>query len=89
MEYKTSKHVYFIQGKLTGLIKIGQSEAPETRMEGLQTGSPDILVLLGSVPCTDFKEGEIHRTFGAFKAHGEWFKPVPELLDFIARNATR
>lgn len=87
MKRDSTRYVYFIQGEATGLIKIGKANDPGTRLKGLQTGSPDHLVLLGVIPCTKTRETELHEDFKAFKVHGEWFKPSAELLSFIAKTA--
>jgi hypothetical protein len=54
----------------------------------MQIGSPDRLTLLGVMPCYDQSETILHQDFRAFNIHGEWFKPSPELLDYIKKNTT-
>ena len=79
-------YLYFIQGELTGLIKIGKTErSPTERLRSFQTGSPDKLLLLKSVryPKDQNYEKEVHDRFAHLRTHGEWFKPDDDLLLFI------
>jgi hypothetical protein len=79
---KPEELTYFMQGRLTGLIKIGRSKyTAEFRRDCLQVGSPDILVILKTV--LGEKEPEYHKKFAHLRQHGEWFTPAPELLEFI------
>lgn len=77
--------VYFVQHGSDGLIKIGRSEDPATRLASMQTDSPVELRLLVAieVPARHF-ETQLHRHFAAHRVHGEWFVPAPELLALIS-----
>ena len=82
--------VYFMQGQLTGLIKIGHTTRSSLvlRITQCQTGSPDILRLIGIVDYPDsieYNELYIQQLFNSFRVQGEWFRPNPELIDFIKR----
>ena len=73
---------YFIQGVMTRLIKIGfTSGAVLDRLETMQVGSPDELVVLKVV--SGNKERKYHDRFSLSRVRGEWFKPDIELLEFI------
>jgi Deoxyribodipyrimidine photolyase len=77
--------VYFIQaGGEGGLIKIGLSNAPAKRMKSLQSQNDLPLELLGVLPNAE-RSGEVgvHQMFADAREHGEWFRPVPELLEFL------
>ncbi len=87
--YGSPKEIYFIQGKTTGLIKIGQSSNVKRRLKDMQAGSPDVLVLLGTATFARIREGLIHRAFKTGLAHGEWFKPGERLLEFIRLFTTQ
>lgn len=67
--------VYFVEG--AGLVKIGRSDNPASRIRDLQAASPvqltTALILEGGV----LLEGAMHRRFAAFRRHGEWFA-LPE-----------
>lgn len=78
--------VYFVQAA-TGQIKIGHSGYALSRLECLQTGSPVRLRLLAVTPGSMVLEHELHRRFASARLHGEWFRPVPELLTFIKEIA--
>lgn len=75
--------IYFIQGEFGGLIKIGFTSNLSSRFHGLQCSSNTKLKLLASIIGEPDKELELHTKFDNFRKHGEWFEPVPELLDFI------
>lgn len=83
------RSIYFIQGEVTGLIKIGLAIDVRARLKDLQQGSPDRLSILGVMLCHQrgALERELHRRFDDCRAHGEWFEPRPALLAFIAEHA--
>lgn len=76
-------YVYFIEANQCEKIKIGFSLDPLTRLEELQSLSPDDLSLAGCFPGTKQTEQEIHRQFARFRSHGEWFQAHTDLSDFI------
>jgi hypothetical protein len=81
--------VYFIRAG-SGLIKIGVASCPIRRRAELQTAAPSILRLLGTIPgIGSGGETRLHAQFAGARSHGEWFRPVPELLAYIAKNASR
>jgi hypothetical protein len=64
--------VYFItDGEF---IKIGVAVDPQKRLNGLQTGNPRQLRLLGTVPGGTSLERGLHACFQARHVHGEWFR---------------
>lgn len=78
---------YFVQSEAGGPIKIGfTSKAPEERLCQLQTGSPTKLRIVGLIPLD--REKELHERFAKHHSHGEWFRPVKQLLDFIQKEAS-
>jgi hypothetical protein len=77
--------VYFISDcNDVGPIKIGVAECVDSRLEGLQTGSPVLLKVLATVPGGYAAERKLHRRFSATRLHGEWFERTPALLREIA-----
>jgi hypothetical protein len=81
--------VYFIQGSVTKLIKIGlTSDRVEFRLKDLQACSPDQLVLLAVIESTKIKELEkqLHERFKVYRKHGEWFEPATEIISFISTS---
>jgi hypothetical protein len=79
--------VYFIQAG-GGDIKIGFSDNPAKRLAQLQTGQPQRLRLLATIPGDARREREIHARFARHRRQGEWFAPAPEILRFIADQIT-
>lgn len=78
--------VYFIQGEDGGLIKIGTTNNLKIRFLNLQNSSPVKLKLLASANIFEYySEIQMHEKFAKHRRHGEWFEPVPELLDFIKK----
>lgn len=81
---KAEGNIYFLQGLETGLIKIGLSTSDvEERIKAIRAMSPDQLRLLRVLPGGHSMEAFFHQTFKQARQHGEWFKPTPELLEFI------
>jgi len=80
---RRGRKTYFIQGKLTRLIKIGMAINPEARLRALQAMSPDKLILLHVVD--GYRERELHYRFDIQRSHGEWFYPeeIEEYLKII------
>lgn len=75
--------IYFVQSEHGGEIKIGRADDVAKRLVGLQTSRPDKLVLLASVKGSIQQERELHERFARHRVKGEWFSPVPELLQLI------
>lgn len=84
--------IYFIQGDITRLIKIGRTDdaTVEARVRSLKVGSPDLLRVLGvarlgNMEQTRQLERDLHKRFAGQRKHGEWFAETPELLETIKR----
>lgn len=84
------KAVYFVQRDgVDGLIKIGRTrQGLKARLQTLRcevrrAGPDALLTPLLVVPGDRVTESRFHRQFASFREHGEWFRPVPELLSFI------
>ncbi len=77
--------VYFIQDTGLGNIKIGFTKDLQERLLKLQTSAAHELKVLKSLPGGRKKEYALHKQFEHLRIGGEWFKPEPELLDFISR----
>jgi hypothetical protein len=63
-----------------GLIKIGSSTNPRTRIRSLCAR------LLSLEDGGRRREGELHTRFWRYRLHGEWFAPVEELLDYACQT---
>ena len=77
--------VYFIQGEVTKLIKIGYTNDVQKRLKALQQ-SEELTLLKQIDEVTRAYETELHQRFSQFCARGEWFRPKKELLDFIHKG---
>ena len=62
---------YFILDECRGMLKIGKSTDPASRMQNLQTASGSELKLIGVLE--DDRESELHARFAAARSVGEWF----------------
>ena len=72
---KSSKgFVYLI--KCNEWYKIGKAKNVNSRLSGLQTGSPYLLELLHAIHCKDYSRAEsyLHNVFADRRGLGEWFE---------------
>jgi hypothetical protein len=79
--------IYFVQAGERGPIKIGFVQHPtymDQRLGLLQTGNPEKLYVLTSLPGGLDRESELHARFAKGRMSGEWFRPdtpgLPELI---------
>lgn len=82
--------IYFLQ-RTDKLVKIGKTKRYHQRLYEL-TKIYGALNLLGLMDGFLEKEHELHIKFTAFNSGTdgrEWFKPEPELLEFISLNAKK
>lgn len=79
-------HVYLIcsdvDGDLYGPCKVGITDAPESRLKQVQTGSPQKLTIAFDFRVWDRKfarriEAAFHACFVDDRLHGEWFDMPP------------
>lgn len=82
-----SGFVYFVQHGAAGVIKIGFTSCNVGgRFTQLQRAAPDELVFRGYIEGGYELEQDLHSRFAEHRHRGEWFRPAPELLEFIAEN---
>lgn len=72
--------IYFIQSEHGGPVKIGRADDLAKRLQGLGTGRPDTLVLLGAVAGTVEDERRVHAALNVYREKGEWFSPSPMVM---------
>jgi hypothetical protein len=79
--------VYFIESGEGGPIKIGYGKNVDYRISNLQMGNPVQLRLLGKALADDALAVEelLHDRFREYRIRGEWYRPVPELVE-LART---
>jgi hypothetical protein len=75
--------VYFIQEGTGGPIKIGTSTRVRQRLRELRVNAKDTLVLRAMTKGGRWVEALLHSLFSHARIRGEWFKPAPELLEYI------
>ena len=80
-------YIYFIRSGKKGAIKIGITTDVLDRMEKLQVGNAEELILLGLIEGDKEIEQRIQLSFRNCLIRGEWFKPVSTLLEFIKKRA--
>jgi len=80
--------VYFARSGLSGPIKIGHTaKALKWRVNNMQSGNPETLYLLASMPGDRQFEQDLHQLFARHRLVREWFVPAPELLWLIEELA--
>jgi hypothetical protein len=71
------KHLYVIQSKVTGAVKIGRSDDPERRLRQLQTGCPYVLRIILVMADGGERETTVHQIMRRHRTRhtvgGEWF----------------
>lgn len=71
------RHLYIIQSRVTGAIKIGRSDDPERRLRQLQTGCPYALKIILVVDGGGNSERRVHQAMSRHRTRhtvgGEWF----------------
>ena len=76
-------YVYFIQGQVTRLVKIGHTKDPKSRLASIRTNSPDKVKLIKLIKAEKGDEQIIHNRFASVRSHGEWFYPSRKLMEYI------
>lgn len=79
-------NVYFVESGEGGPIKIGWSQDVERRIGELQVANAHKLHLLGVVPGTMKKEGELHAKFAHVRMEAEWFQNTEEIHKYLRKN---
>lgn len=77
----TQGHVYFAWQAAAGMVKIGYSKNPDKRVKALQTGSPESVEIVFSIPGTMAQEKRLHRLLGSDRHRNEWFKPTEKMSE--------
>jgi hypothetical protein len=74
--------VYFLRRE-RGPIKIGLSKNPGERRYQIMLDVGERVEILAMIVGSRDKERALHKKFGHLKITKEWFRPDPELLDYI------
>ena len=75
--------IYFIQEGDNGPIKIGKAVSVERRLKTLQISHHKELNILQVIPGGAERENKIQKDLMKFKITGEWFKPAPEVFEYM------
>lgn len=78
--------VYFVRESLRGAIKIGVSKHVKKRAKELGYGMPYTVTVLAVTEGGRGVEALLHMRFSHARIKGEWFHPVPELLEYIEKH---
>lgn len=81
-----SRHIYFVQPRGGGPIKIGITSSVERRLKELQSGHPEELRVIGSFMGTQKDEARLHRELSRHRLHSEWFADSDEVRAAITRE---
>jgi hypothetical protein len=90
--YRENSHrmtwLYAIQAGHSGPIKIGLAQCPAERMATLQTGNAEKLRGIGAWRVVPEEERWLHEDFAHARIRGEWFRPVPELVEYVTYHGS-
>lgn len=89
MTAREPKFIYFLQPVGGGLVRVGSSDNPESRLEAIQSWSPVRIELIASTPGGKFGEAYLLQKFAPYRSHGDWFfpvNPVWSVVDEIRRT---
>lgn len=82
MVYRNKGRIYLI-GAIDGeTIKIGYSVKPQTRIQQIQSGNPERLVVLHVFTGGKNIERHLHARFGPSRRQGEWFGSAEDIRRF-------
>jgi hypothetical protein len=81
--------VYFFRDEEVGSIKIGRTLHLLERFHQVQRDSKAPLSIVGIISGLRWDvEARVHQEFRHLRIRGEYFRPGPDLLEFIRRNVT-
>lgn len=72
-------YIYFVEVVGEGVIKVGCTKYPKSRMKSFQCATFHTLHLIGAFPGTYSDEYAVKQRFADDCIRGEWFKASPEL----------
>ena len=80
--------VYVVRSEPSGNLKIGITADPKLRLSQMQVGAWETLALVLTIPGDPESEQSLHRRFRKHRIQGEWFRPSPEVLEWIEEVGT-
>ena len=80
--------LYVMFNPFTGLVKIGISNDVDARRDTLEHACGVPLDLLAVFPGDERYEQPLHLAFAHVRQRGEWFLPMPEIIDLVEGRET-
>jgi hypothetical protein len=85
-----SPWLYVVQAQPSGNLKIGRATSVESRLIGLRVGTWETLTVLCQVCAfTNEPEEELHARWSEHRIRGEWFRPAPDIMAWVAVHRDR
>ncbi len=81
--------IYFLQGDITGMIKIAYCRNLPASIKNIKTYCSEDLTLIGKVDGTLPECNELHQQFAHLRAHDDWFHSDVELTEFAKSFSER
>ena len=79
-----SSSIYFLYSPTVDRVKIGFTEGNVSkRIDSLQTGSAEKLVLIGTIPGSRYQETQLHKKWAQFRRDGEWFELSGDFFAYL------
>ena len=75
--------IYFVQSGEDGPLKIGKANSPYSRINELQTGSPERLYMRATLDVPDSVERGLHAILGGCRVRGEWFDSKEIIVNIV------
>lgn len=75
--------IYFAYCGSLDRLKIGTTTELKKRLSALQTGCPEPLELIGTIPGGRVEEAALHREFQHLRLKGEWFRGDEQMMERI------
>lgn len=75
-------HLYLIHSKAQDAFKVGFATNPDTRIASLQSGNPDQLYIVGTVPIEEPAERVFHQVMKPHRIAREWYRDSEAALIF-------
>ncbi len=77
--------LYIMRATPSGNLKIGITRHVDKRLQHIRSANYEAIELIKSVPATPQRERAVHAAFAGHRIRGEWFRPTPEILEWVKR----
>lgn len=65
-------------------MKIGFTTNLKRRISSLRTGAAVPIEIIGTIKCSADRESLLHKKFGRYREHGEWFRLEGDLAKYVS-----